>query len=343
MRSDLILNLAHAGIAGDGPGLKRTVRALAEEAAAKQQHTLAKRFSSLIEGREMGYVGQSARFSVPDNVRGLFHQIEPKRRFRDLLLPTGVVSELNDLVEEHRQLELLRSYSIEPRHTMLLQGAPGTGKTSLAEAVASELGLTLFVVRYDSIVGSYLGETAAKLNDLLEYAATTPCVLFFDEFDAIGKERGDIHETGEIKRVVSSLLLQLDSLPPHVFVICATNHPELLDRAVWRRFEIHFELPLPSKAQVQRWLKSFIRDIGAGEDVPVEKLVAAFAGVNYSDLELFSLDIKRRLILTKDPSYSKVFDQTVRKWSARLRAARRVNKVNGSQSTDSPDLFHQHD
>jgi len=96
------------------------------------------------------------------------------------------------------------------------------------------------------MIGSYLGETAARLKRVFDYARTTPCVLFFDEFDAIGKERGDTHETGEIKRVVSSLLMQIDELPSYTIVAAATNHPELLDRAAWRRFQLRLALPRPT-------------------------------------------------------------------------------------------------
>jgi SpoVK/Ycf46/Vps4 family AAA+-type ATPase len=338
-RSDLVLSLAQAGMVGDTSGLKRTVRALAEEAKAKQQHTLAERFSRLIEERDVAYSGKLERSSVPESVRGLFYQINPMRRFRDLLLPPPVEAELSELVEEYQNADLLRSYSMEPRHTMLLQGPPGTGKTSLAEALATELGLMFLVVRYDAIVGSYLGETASKLNDLLEFAASTPCLLFFDEFDAIGKERGDIHETGEIKRVVSSLLLQLDALPSYVFVVCATNHPELLDRAVWRRFELHIELPLPTKAQVQRWFRKLSRDLGAGSEMPVDKFVDTFVGASYSDLEQFTLDLKRRLVLSKEQNYQKTFDVTLKRWAQRLRVGARNKKKNGARTTDFVDLF----
>lgn len=341
MRSDLILSLAHAGISGDTSSLQRTVRALAEEASAKQQHTLAKRFTSLIEGRGMRFAGEATHLPVPDSIRGLVHATEPHRRLSDLVLPPSTLTELKEVLEEHRQTELLRSYSMEPRHTMLLVGPPGTGKTSLAEAFATELGLPLFIVRYDAIVGSFLGETAAKLNELLEFAAKTPSVLFFDEFDAIGKERGDIHETGEIKRVVSSLLMQLDALPSHVFVVCATNHPELLDRAVWRRFEVLIRMPNPTKAQVQRWFKLLSKEIGAGDELPLDKLVTAFAGASYSDLEQFNMDVKRKIVLAKQPDYSKIFGQAVKKWSARLRDGRGQSNLNGNRSAATPDLFEQ--
>ena len=102
---------------------------------------------------------------------------------------------------------------LEPRNKILLVGPPGNGKTSLAEAIATSLMIPLYVVKYESIIGAYLGETASKLSKLFEFAKTRQCVLFFDEFETLGKERGDQQETGEIKRVVSSLLLQIDALP----------------------------------------------------------------------------------------------------------------------------------
>ena len=108
------------------------------------------------------------------------------------------------------------------------------------------MAVPLVSVRYESVIASYLGETAVRLSRLFDQVRTRRCVLFFDEFDVVGKERGDLHETGEIKRVVSSLLLQIDTLPSSVVAISATNHPELLDRAVWRRFQ----LPASSRASL---------------------------------------------------------------------------------------------
>ena len=108
--------------------------------------------------------------------------------------------------------------------------------------------MPLLIVCYEAVIASYLGETAVRLSRLFAQVRTRRCILFFDEFDVVGKERGDVHETGEIKRVVSSLLLQIDGLPSHVVAVTATNHPELLDRAVWRQFQLRLERPAPSPA-----------------------------------------------------------------------------------------------
>ena len=122
-------------------------------------------------------------------------------------------------------------------------------------------------------------------------------MLFFDEFDAIAKERGDTHETGEIKRVVSSLLMQIDDLPSHVFVVTASNHPELLDRAVWRRFQLRLELPPPSTRQVRDWLRNLAHQLDTDIAPLLPAMERQFKGVSYSDLELFSEDVLRTAVL----------------------------------------------
>jgi SpoVK/Ycf46/Vps4 family AAA+-type ATPase len=153
------------------------------------------------------------------------------------------------------------------------------------------------VVRYDGLITSYLGETASRLRRLFDLAHTRRCVLFFDEFDTIGKERGDIHETGEIKRVVSSLLLQIDDLPPHVVVVCATNHPELLDRAVWRRFQLMLELDPPTRERIAEYFALYTHRLQFSFGFTPKTLADKLIGASYSDLEQFVADIARAYVL----------------------------------------------
>ena len=250
-RADLLLDLVRAGARGDRPLFRKSLEALVTEERAKQHHVLADRLAAHLNAGDLPNAGASpspahgrpgqalTRRNGP--VAGSFHELYPERRLGDLVLPASVASAGRELVEEFRRADLLRAHNLEPRHRVLLTGPPGNGKTSLAEAFATELAVPLFAVRYESVIASYLGETAVRLSRLFDEVRTRRCVLFFDEFDVVGKERGDVHETGEIKRVVSSLLLQIDDLPSHVVVITATNHPELLDRAVWRRFSASAE------------------------------------------------------------------------------------------------------
>ena len=243
-RSDLIVSLVKAGIKGDPAEVRATAEAIAADERAKRHSGVADRIARALDTIEpaSGNGGQfRPRLRLRDGSGGILRR-EPRRSINDLYLEPGVRAACDELIEEQRRADVLRAHGMEPRHRLLLAGPPGNGKTSLAEALAYELALPLFTVRYEAVVTSYLGETAQRLRRLFDYVRTEPCLLFFDEFDAIGKERGDLHETGEIKRVVTTLLLQLDDLPSYCVLVGATNHPELLDKAAWRRFELRLEL-----------------------------------------------------------------------------------------------------
>lgn len=210
-----------------------------------------------------------------------------------------------DLIEEQTRIDLLRSYGLEPRNKVLLIGPPGNGKTSVAEGIAEALMVPLLTVRYESIIGAYLGETASRLSKLFEYAKTRQCVLFFDEFDTIGKERGDQQETGEIKRVVSSLLLQIDALPSYVVTIAATNHDALLDKAVWRRFQLKLELPKPTRRNLEHWFSSFEKKMNFSFGLEPSTLAKKLYGKSYAEAEEFALSVYRKFILRSPTASSK--------------------------------------
>jgi predicted AAA+ superfamily ATPase len=289
-RSDLLLNLVHAGAVGDQVGFRRTVEAMIAEEREHQHHVVADRLAEYLKG-------SGARGPSGDAPLGSYDERHSERVLADLVLPDSVAGACAELVEEQQRADLLRSHSIEPRHRILLAGPPGNGKTSLAEALAGELALPLLVVRYDGVIGSYLGETAVRLARLMEHVRTRRCVVFFDEFDAIGKERGDEHETGEIKRVVSSLLINIDALPSYVVVVTATNHPELLDRAVWRRFQIRLELPLPDRDAVAEWLRRFEERTDTKLGLSPKQIDEHLMRLSFAELEDFCTDVLRRMVL----------------------------------------------
>jgi AAA+ superfamily predicted ATPase len=203
---------------------------------------------------------------------------------------------------------------VEPRHRLLLLGAPGTGKTTLAEALAERLLAPLAVLRYEAVVGSFLGETGARLANVFAWARTRRCVLFLDEFDAIAKERGDEHETGEIKRVVSSLLMMVDDLPSHVMVVAASNHPELLDRGAGRRFQLTLRLPTPTPATRRAWWERYVATLPVRVKAAPKTLAERTPVGNFAELEDLGQDIRRQLILNAGADPSRVVNERVALW-----------------------------
>jgi SpoVK/Ycf46/Vps4 family AAA+-type ATPase len=296
-RSDLLVSLIRAGAAGDREMLKSTAEALMADERAKKHHVLADRLERALSAVPVTPPALTTSANVGVNGREAIIEIQPRIRLEELLLPLPVKENGRQLVEEHTRADVLRAHGYEPRHRVLLSGPPGNGKTSFAEAIAEALALPFFVVRYDALIGSYLGETNTRLRKLFDYVRTQPSVLFFDEFDAIGKERGDTHETGEIKRVVSFLLMQLDQLPSYVVTIAATNHAELLDRAVWRRFQMRLSFPAPDRSQIEVYLDRIISTWPECPRLGISKIAEKLGPVSYAEVLDFCQNIRRRNIL----------------------------------------------
>ena len=317
-RADLILNLISAGVRGDQAQFQKTVEALAADERAKNHAILADRLMGQLRNNN-GRPRQLDLLAARPPSSALVADLVPGRRIEDLILPAEAEQAVRELVEEQHRADLLRSYNLEPRNRVLLAGPPGNGKTSLAEAIADALNAPFLVVRYEAIIGSYLGETAQRIGQVFEHARSRQCVLFFDEFDAIGKERGDLHETGEIKRVVSSLLLQIDALPSYVVVVTASNHPELLDRAVWRRFQLRLELPMPKQAQIEEWFRRFERRAGHEIGLSPRSLAQSLKGVSFAEVEDFGTDVMRRIALNQPGADAKnIAGQCLDQWKKRF-------------------------
>lgn len=320
-RADLLLALVKSGAGTDDLAFRRAAEALIAEEEAKKHGVLAHQLTDALSRRRPS-ASKVTTLGRSDEASGLLHEREPERRLADLVLPGLVRQQCADLLEEHHRRDLLRSHGVEPRHRLLFIGPPGGGKTSLAEAVATELAVPLLTVRYEGLIGSFLGETASRMEALFSAVRVRPCVLFFDEFDAVAKERGDTHETGEIKRVVSSLLLQIDKLPSHVIVVAATNHPELLDRAVWRRMQIRVELPHPTRAGKVEWLKSWSAKTGLDFGLAARTIADRLPDISYAELEEFALDVQRKTILSGPDASSgrEATQQLLEQWIKRAGA-----------------------
>jgi SpoVK/Ycf46/Vps4 family AAA+-type ATPase len=300
-RADLLCDIIKYGLNNDSVNFRKAAEAICAEERANQHGVLAKRIEEMLRISSKPITRDSA---IPPARNGNGDSIVlekiPEKRLNQMLLPQSIIDNCEELFEEHRRVDLLRSHGLEPRNKVLLIGPPGNGKTSLAEAIAEALMLPILTVKYESLVGAYLGETASRLGKLFDYAKTRQCVLFFDEFETIGKERGDTHETGEIKRVVSSLLLQIDALPSYVIAIAATNHESLLDKAAWRRFQIKMELPKPSRSDLEKWFELFEKrnaHNGFSFGYTSSTLAKKLLGRSYAEAEEFALSVYRQFIL----------------------------------------------
>jgi SpoVK/Ycf46/Vps4 family AAA+-type ATPase len=315
-RADLLLKLVDAALNGDNDRIRSIVESIVAEENQKRHTVLADELGQLLDRPRQE---ATATHPAPTTSSEGLLEIMPKRRLQDLFLANEVRDELSTLIEEQHRADLLRAYNLEPRHRVLLIGPPGNGKTSCAEAIAAELSVPLLVLRYETVITSFLGETGAKIALVLDSARRRHCVLFIDEFDTLAKERGDEHDTGEIKRVVSTLLLLLDQLPSYVVICVATNHSELLDRAVWRRFQIRVELGMPSRARREEQIKAVAERLGMRLARSPRTIAERLGRTSYAEIEEFLVELRRRQILSGDLDGSdpSLLEQRLRLWNAR--------------------------
>ena len=198
-------------------------------------------------------VDQESRLSMAD-------VLMPEEINADVVLNENEKDKIDDFILSYEKSDLLAASGLEFPNTLLFYGPPGCGKTKLAQYISKETGLPLLVARLDSLISSYLGNTAKNIRYLFEYVEKNPCILFLDEFDALAKLRDDKHELGELKRVVNSLLQNIDLLNEGNILIAATNHEQLLDPAVWRRFNYHLNIKKPTFESRVKLTKLFLGD-----------------------------------------------------------------------------------
>ncbi len=261
-----IISLLKSHIDGDEDRFMSTAMQLAAHEARQGHGKLADEVKTLIDdAKAKGSSVERRRSPVPlaqpkGELGSLLTARYPTERLTDMVMPEPLETRLGRVLLEQRQQERLREHGLRPRRKLLLIGPPGAGKTLTAATLAGELKLPLLTVVLDGLITKFMGETASKLRLVFDAMANTRGVYFFDEFDAIGARRGERQDVGEIRRVLNSFLQFLEQDDSQGLVIAATNHPELLDTALFRRFDDVIEYVLPDVSLIERLLRARLGD-----------------------------------------------------------------------------------
>lgn len=252
-----------------------------------------------------------------------------------LILPSKTVNKLRQVAEEHSRKDILAASGLKPKQRVLFYGPPGCGKTLAAKVLAGVMSYPLVTVRFDAIVSSYLGETAANLRKVFDFVERGPWVVLFDEFDAIGKDRDNTFEHGELKRVVNTLLQLMDAYRGESLLIAATNHEGLLDNAVWRRFEAVVHFDAPARQDIILMLRLFLKAFDTSQ-LDFHTMARRLIGATGSDIELISTEAARRAVLDgRRLLFGADFDTALREFQDRLAVTRPA--LDYGQSVESQD------
>lgn len=270
----------------------------------------AAKFKKILETQNemtLSAMGSTRELAVPvdsESRTTLADVIYPDANKTSVILSRNNAEKLDSFILSYQNADKLNSLGIGVSNTLLLYGPPGCGKTKCAYLIAKKLNLPLVIARLDSLISSYLGTTAKNIRTLFEFSQKMPCVLFLDEFDAIAKARDDSNELGELKRVVNSLLQNVDAMSSDSLLLAATNHEQLLDSAVWRRFDYKLEIELPDANAIVEMIDLFTN--GSIEFSVKEKreLATAFSGLSGANIEEIIKKAFRNAIV-----HEKVFDK----------------------------------
>jgi SpoVK/Ycf46/Vps4 family AAA+-type ATPase len=302
---DQIKSLINSYVEGDDARFFTTAMQIAASEARQGHTTVAQELKKLIDKakkeRSEAYLIEPKTIPLSAPKRELKELIEvfhPRIKLNDMVLAPHIKETLNTLLKEQSQWQLLQKHNLSPKRKLLLTGGPGTGKTMTAQAIAGELNLAVYIIRLDGLMSKYMGESIAKLRMIFDAMQDHRAVYLFDEFDSIGSQRDKGQDVGEIKRVLNSFLINIEKDTSNSVIIAATNLPESLDRALFRRFDDIIDYPLPSTEDIVKTLKKNIRTFSFSNKINYSAIAKKADGLNFSDIVRACEDTIKDMLLS---------------------------------------------
>lgn len=297
-----VIKIIEGGLKGDKEKVINYAKVLSQNLQKNGDVRFAKRINNVL-GKNNGLVGLDSLANKPidqESRLDIVDIIMPHEQNNKLYFNTFINKEIEDFINSYEKQDELKRIGIESTNSLLMYGPPGCGKTSLARYISYKTELPLVTARLDVLLSSLLGSTAKNIRKIFEYSSKRPCILFLDEFDAIAKLRDDKNELGELKRIVNSLLQNIDEFSQNSILIAATNHHEALDSAIWRRFTKVIELEKPEEQVIFKLVKNILNDIDIKVNINDKKWVnicRVFNGLSPSDIKTILNSAVRKAIL----------------------------------------------
>lgn len=288
-RGDLIKKLLLAYQRGEDRKFKEISMEIIKDERKKNHNVLADQLQKIIDSeinmsRTLKQLSDMVSVPRDENEIPLIELRKSQKYLDDVILSNYNKEAIDRIIEEFWKSELLKSHNLKPKTKLLFCGPPGCGKTLCAEALAGELSLNLVYSRFDSIISSYLGDTSSNLRKVFDFVDKETWLMLFDEFDAIGKSRNDSNEHGELRRVVNSFLQIIDNYDGNSLIIACTNHEDMLDNAIWRRFDEIIYFDKPNKENISKLIRKKTASFPWGK-VNLDEVVTAMSGFSHAEVE----------------------------------------------------------